>query len=324
MASAEANGWATDRVAGPALAVLATADVWQGRFGDAEEWLERAERVLSPDLEPVAGLILYVARGRMDVARGRHVDATAAYESALRLEALFTGPRLLTVPVRLLLTQSKLLLGDADGARATLSGLEVERNPDVARVAAACAHLAEQNPSAAKEALAPVLDGSIFCPPRLLVEAFILDAVALDLQDETRAAEAAVERALDLAEPDGLVWPFVVAPAFDLLSRLPAHRTAHAALLKDILDVREGSLPSERDEGAIPVLQGLSEGELRVLRLLPSNLPAAEIGRELYLSFHTVKTHMRHIYAKLGVHSRTEAVELARRLGLLAPSSRLR
>jgi Bacterial regulatory proteins, luxR family len=41
---------------------------------------------------------------------------------------------------------------------------------------------------------------------------------------------------------------------------------------------------------------------LRVLRYLPSNLSAPEIGRELYLSFHTVKTHMRSIYAKLGVH----------------------
>jgi DNA-binding CsgD family transcriptional regulator len=68
----------------------------------------------------------------------------------------------------------------------------------------------------------------------------------------------------------------------------------------------------------------LSEGELRVLRYLPSNLSAPEIGRELYLSFHTVKTHMRSIYAKLGVHRRTEAVERARELGLLAPSSRRR
>ncbi|MGZ4435798.1 MAG: response regulator transcription factor, partial [Trebonia sp.] len=62
----------------------------------------------------------------------------------------------------------------------------------------------------------------------------------------------------------------------------------------------------------------------RVLRYLPSNLSALEIGHELYLSFHTVKTHMRNIYAKLGVHRRAEAVERARELGLLAPTSRLR
>jgi LuxR family transcriptional regulator, maltose regulon positive regulatory protein len=40
-----------------------------------------------------------------------------------------------------------------------------------------------------------------------------------------------------------------------------------------------------------------------VLRCLPSNLSAPEIGAELYLSTSTVKAHMRHIYAKLGVHS---------------------
>jgi Bacterial regulatory proteins, luxR family/Cation transporter/ATPase, N-terminus len=49
-----------------------------------------------------------------------------------------------------------------------------------------------------------------------------------------------------------------------------------------------------------------------------------EIGNELHLSLHTVKTHMRYIYAKLGVHRRTEAVDRARELGLLAPSSRRR
>jgi len=61
-----------------------------------------------------------------------------------------------------------------------------------------------------------------------------------------------------------------------------------------------------------------------VLRYLPSNLTALEIGGELYLSLHTVKTHMKHIYAKLGVHRRTEAVARARELGLLGPTSRLR
>ena len=47
-------------------------------------------------------------------------------------------------------------------------------------------------------------------------------------------------------------------------------------------------------------------------------------GRELYMSLSTVRTHMRHIYAKLGVHRRTEAVDRGRELGLLAPSARRR
>jgi LuxR family maltose regulon positive regulatory protein len=63
----------------------------------------------------------------------------------------------------------------------------------------------------------------------------------------------------------------------------------------------------------------LSERELAVLRFLPTNLSAAEIGAELFLSVHTVKTHMRKLYAKLDVHTRAEAVQRGRALGLLAP-----
>ena len=55
-----------------------------------------------------------------------------------------------------------------------------------------------------------------------------------------------------------------------------------------------------------------------MLRYLPTNLTAPEIASELYLSRNTVKTHMRNLYAKLGTHSRAEAVERTRALGLLA------
>jgi DNA-binding CsgD family transcriptional regulator len=68
----------------------------------------------------------------------------------------------------------------------------------------------------------------------------------------------------------------------------------------------------------------LSNSEIRVLRYLPANLTVPEISSELYLSVSTVKTHMRHLYAKLGTHRRAEAVERARTLGLLAPSAHRR
>jgi LuxR family maltose regulon positive regulatory protein len=59
-----------------------------------------------------------------------------------------------------------------------------------------------------------------------------------------------------------------------------------------------------------------------VLRYLPTNLSTPEIARELSLSVHTVRTHVRHLFAKLGAHSRAEAVAQARALGLIAPSGR--
>jgi LuxR family transcriptional regulator, maltose regulon positive regulatory protein len=58
---------------------------------------------------------------------------------------------------------------------------------------------------------------------------------------------------------------------------------------------------------------------MRVLRNLPTHLSASEIANELYISLNTAKTHLRHIYTKLGVNSRKDAVEQARLLRLLAP-----
>jgi len=68
----------------------------------------------------------------------------------------------------------------------------------------------------------------------------------------------------------------------------------------------------------------LSEAELRVVRYLPTNLRAPEIAAELFVSTNTVRTHLRHIYAKLDAHGRAEAVARARQLGLLARSRRPR
>jgi len=61
----------------------------------------------------------------------------------------------------------------------------------------------------------------------------------------------------------------------------------------------------------------LSEGELRVLRLLPTDLNQRQIGAELFVSVNTVKSHVKSIFRKLRVGSRAEAVIRARELGLL-------
>jgi LuxR family maltose regulon positive regulatory protein len=65
------------------------------------------------------------------------------------------------------------------------------------------------------------------------------------------------------------------------------------------------------------LLEQPSAAELGVLRLLASDLSTREIAERLFLSPHTIRSHRRTLYHKLGVHTRTEAVARATALGLL-------
>ncbi len=66
-----------------------------------------------------------------------------------------------------------------------------------------------------------------------------------------------------------------------------------------------------------PYPEDLSDRELSVLRLLPSELTQREIAARLYVSFNTVKSHIKSIFRKLGVTTRADAVRRGRDLGLL-------
>ncbi|HEY5169963.1 MAG TPA: LuxR C-terminal-related transcriptional regulator, partial [Thermoleophilia bacterium] len=61
----------------------------------------------------------------------------------------------------------------------------------------------------------------------------------------------------------------------------------------------------------------LTTAERRILDLLPTQLTAGQMATRLFLTENTVKSHLSHIYRKLGVTTRTDAVETAHRLGLL-------
>jgi LuxR family maltose regulon positive regulatory protein len=77
------------------------------------------------------------------------------------------------------------------------------------------------------------------------------------------------------------------------------------------------ALRQSAGRGLAGVSAELTDRERDVLRLLPSPLNQREIGRELYLTRNTVKTHTQSLYRKLGVSSRREAVARAQELHLL-------
>jgi LuxR family maltose regulon positive regulatory protein len=67
----------------------------------------------------------------------------------------------------------------------------------------------------------------------------------------------------------------------------------------------------------VDLAEPLSQREKEVLRLLVTDLTTPEIAGEMIVSVSTVRSHIKNIYAKLGVHSRYEAVTKARELGIL-------
>jgi LuxR family maltose regulon positive regulatory protein len=318
---AERHGWADEPAAGLAYVILGAMLAWQMRPGEAEPWVQQAERVLRAETEPAAVLGMHRARGVLELARGRDADALAAFQAAERLGGRLTAPHMLLTPTRALLLLTLVRLGDVERAEQKLAGLgDRDRDHGEMRIAYAVLRLAQDDPRAATAAVAPVLDGSApVIWSAWLVEAFLLEAIARDALGDRGSADRALERALDLAEPDGALLWFLLHPVPSLLQRHARHRTAHPALVSDILSLLAGQAPAP-PAGPPPPAEPLSDSEIRVLRYLPTNLSAPQIASELHVSHNTVRTHMRHLYAKLGTHRRFETVERGRALGLLAPS----
>ena len=318
---AEAHGWDQDPVAAPALAMGGGALASLGRLGEADRWLERAARALHPAGDPGTAVVAHHARGLLRLAQGRPEEALRAFLAAERMQQL-AGGHAFSDAVRARLLQTQVRMGELAGPRTALAATsERVRGLALMRIAAACIDLAEGRADDAVDVLAPVINRSApaFHQTSAVIEALLLDAAARDQLGERRAAEGSLERALDLAEAEGIVLPFILAPVQGLLERVPRHRTAHATLLRSILDLMAGA-PARPGDGPERLLEDLSEAELRVVRYLPSNLKAPEIAAELCVSANTVRTHIRHIYAKLDTHDRNEAVGRARQLGLLARS----
>jgi len=320
---ARRHGWTDEPAVGFASMVVGAVLAWQGRLEEVEPWVQRAERALRADAEPAEGLAIRWARGLLELARGRDADALAAFQAAGRQAGRLTEPSLMVQPNRSLLVLTLVRLGETNSAEQALAELDAQdRDAGVMRISLAALRLAQNNPQEAIAALAPVLDGSVPAGPwpGWLANAFLLQAIAHDALGDDGVAGQALERALDLAEPDGVLVIFLLHPAPGPLERHARQDTAHTGLIAEILNRLGGQTPTPPTRPQ-PLLEPLSSSEIRVLRYLPTHLSMPEIASELHVSLNTVRTHMRHVYTKLGTHTRAEAVARARDLSLLAPSA---
>ena len=97
---AERHGWETDPVIAPALAALGGSLAFSGMFERAGEVLDRAERVLQPEVEPATGLLLHLARGMLQAGIERPAAALARFRAAEQMQSLLVTQHALAVQVR--------------------------------------------------------------------------------------------------------------------------------------------------------------------------------------------------------------------------------
>jgi len=141
-----------------------------------------------------------------------------------------------------LLVHSLIRLGQTERAEEFLAGLgQQDRERGEIRVAAAVLRLAQDDPKAALAEIAPVQEGPYsqdywgFWRARAALEAIARDALG-----DPGAADATIERALDLSEHSGDLTPFLLYPVSGLLERHARHRTAHAGLVAEIRSLLPG------------------------------------------------------------------------------------
>jgi LuxR family maltose regulon positive regulatory protein len=173
----------------------------------------------------------------------------------------------------------------------------------------------------------------------VMISNLSLLAAAYEASNNSKLAMHVLGRALALAEPQGYIRTFINmgAPMEGLLKKLRKVYLARQQNGNDqawtfslnYIDTllaasgnAQGALNNEIErlpdtQPMQPLLESLSEREQEVLQLLAAGQSNREIAQHLIVGLNTVKTHVKSIYAKLDVHSRTQALVRAQSLRLL-------
>lgn len=170
-----------------------------------------------------------------------------------------------------------------------------------------------------------------------LIRILLLQTHSLSLRGYKSDAAAHLAQALALAQPEGYIRTFLEAgaPIVPLLSTLlnarQAGRFASSVIMENYMKSllrafeAEGLLTgiTQQTTGsslniATPLMPAstLSEREKEVLRLIAQGLSNQQIAQQLVVEMNTLKTHIKHLYQKLDVKSRTQAIARARDLNL--------
>ena len=149
--------------------------------------------------------------------------------------------------------------------------------------------------------------------PLATVEGLLLAAWLSEVDGSTEIARRQLREAMAVAEIHSLVETFVRAgpTVVRMVSDLP---DTDSAFRRHVLRrARAKGSPSQGGD----LVEPLTVRELEILSYLPSRLTNSELADHFYVSVNTIKTHMVHIYQKLGVANRNGAVSRAQKLGVL-------
>jgi LuxR family transcriptional regulator, maltose regulon positive regulatory protein len=155
-----------------------------------------------------------------------------------------------------------------------------------------------------------------------LIKILLLQTVAYQKLSQTDQALAALTRALTLAEPGGWIRPFVEAGngIYELLTRL-VDQQGTTKFFSKLLAAFEPDQPVEPPKPAAQPapewIESLTGREFEILELLGKRYTNKEIAAELHITVGTVQQHLNHIYAKLDVQGRRQAIAKAKELALL-------
>ncbi len=214
--------------------------------------------------------------------------------------------------------QSMILLreGDIDAA------LQIARQNNLPLMQARVL-IRQGDPSAAMELTEPLRQEaeSKGLVGRLLV-VMAVQSIALFAHREKEKALVVLGDVLERAEPEGFIRLFVdEGPPMAELLYVAAEQGLRPGYVKKLLAAFEAEPKGQQPVTAVPrassLVEPLSERELELLKLLRTELSGPEIARECMVSLSTVRTHIQHIYAKLGVNNRRAAIRRAEELNLL-------
>ncbi|WP_426510023.1 LuxR C-terminal-related transcriptional regulator [Dactylosporangium sp. McL0621] len=302
-------GIAESRNISYARLVLAAVCRLRGQLDEARYHLDESITAeMPPDPHGWLSGILSLALLQFDC--GDLAGAAEVLEPLLggRIGAL---PPTAEIAARVLQADLYLAEGQPDKALAVLEELDrhVPGSPAVALARARTALARDRPETAARE-----LEELLAAPSPALtvaVVAGVLLAQALHRLGDAAGAAEQMELALRVAAPEGIRAPFLGQSAWI------------AGLLKGPAETGRDEEPEPEpaedvfDVAAEHMTDPLTERETLVLQYLRSMLSIAEIATVLSVSANTVKTHVRHVYRKLGVSRRRDAVRRGRELSLI-------